>query len=141
MVVAGLLILVGTLVIILHLLRREERSLIEARYRETTKEWPAAFALYRTLATIHPDQIDHSLDLAAAQLRAERPAESLHTVQELRQLPEPLRSDPRIDLAEARAQMERSNFTAALTLLLRAAQKRDQGKVAGTGKTGVPRQG
>ncbi len=106
-------------------LRREERSLIEARYRETTKQWPAAFALYRTLATIHPDQIDHSLDLAAAQLRAERPAESLHTVQELRQLPEPLRSDPRIDLAEARAQMERSNFTAALTLLLRAAQKQE----------------
>ena len=106
-------------------LRREERSLIEARYRETTKEWPAAFALYRTLATIHPDQLDHSLDLAAAQLRAERPAESLHTVQELRQLPEPLRSDPRIDLAEARAQMERSNFTAALTLLDRAAQKQE----------------
>ena len=56
-------------------LRREERSLIEARYRETTKEWPAAFALYRTLATIHPDQLDYSLDLAAAQLRAEQPLE------------------------------------------------------------------
>ena len=98
-------------------LRREERSLIEARYRETTKEWPAAFALYRTLTTIHPDQLDYSLDLAAAQLRAEQPLESLRTVQELRRLPEPLRSDPRLDLAEARAHMEKSNFAAALALL------------------------
>ena len=106
-------------------LRREDRSLIEARYRETTKEWRAAFALYRALATIHPDHIDHSLDLAAAQLRAEQPAESLRTVQELRRLPEPLRSDPRLDLAEARAQMGRSNFTAALTLLDHAALQQE----------------
>jgi tetratricopeptide (TPR) repeat protein len=104
-------------------LPREERSLIEARYREMTKEWPAAFALYRALATIHPDQIDHRLDLAAAQLRAELPAESLLTVQELRRLPEPLRSDPRIDLAEAAAHMARSNFPAALVLLEHAAQQ------------------
>jgi serine/threonine protein kinase/tetratricopeptide (TPR) repeat protein/TolB-like protein len=103
-------------------LRRADRSLIEARYRETTKEWATAFSLYRTLATIHPDQIEYSLDLAAAELRAERPAESLRTVQELRRLPEPLRSDPRLDLAEAEAQMEQSNFTAALQLLDHAAQ-------------------
>lgn len=94
-----------------------ERSLIEARFRESTGEWQRAFGLYKALRTTLNDSEDYALYLANAQLRAGLPGEAQTTLSELRKSPTRASSDPRIDLAEAKVQMELSNFSAALQIL------------------------
>jgi eukaryotic-like serine/threonine-protein kinase len=81
-------------------LPREQRLLIEAAYRENTADWKQAIEIYRSLIRFFPDNVDYSLRLAAAQTRSGDPSGALQTVAGLRQLPEPLASDPRIDVAE-----------------------------------------
>lgn len=82
-------------------LPREERLLIEGRYRESTQEWDRAVHTYWQLWSLFPDSLDHGLRLAAVQTAAGRIADALATVKALRTLPAPFRDDPRIDLAEA----------------------------------------
>lgn len=81
-------------------LTREARLLIEAHHHEVRHEWEQAARLYADLISLFPDDLEHGLALARAQTR-QRPERALATVARLRQLPEPLRSDPRLDLAEA----------------------------------------
>lgn len=104
-------------------LPRAARSLIEARYRETTGEWAQAFALYRALQTTFPDEHEYGLELINAQLRGGLPADALKSVAELRKLQGAGSLDARIDLVEAKAQMELSNFTGATEVINRAVQK------------------
>jgi serine/threonine protein kinase/tetratricopeptide (TPR) repeat protein len=104
-------------------LPREERLLIEGRYRETVQDWDRAVETYWKLWSLFPDSLDHGLRFAAAQTAAGRAEESLATADALRTLPEPLRDDPRIDLAEATAAGARSDFTRQQTAASRAAAK------------------
>ena len=80
-----------------------ERRLVEARYREAAKDWDGAIAIYHKLAAELPDDLEHGLRLANAQVAGSKATEALATVGELRALPAPLRDDPRIDLVEAAA--------------------------------------
>jgi TolB-like protein/Tfp pilus assembly protein PilF len=84
-------------------LPKRDHLLVEARLRETTKEWPKAADAYRALFEYFPDEVDYGLGLARALTEAGRATDAFATLDSLHRLPEPARSDPRIDLAEARA--------------------------------------
>lgn len=84
-------------------LSREDRLLIEARYREASKEWNNAADDYRTLFGFFPDNLEYGLLLARAQTRAGRAKDALISIESLRKLPPPLGSDPRIELAASEA--------------------------------------
>ncbi|HRI50404.1 MAG TPA: serine/threonine-protein kinase, partial [Pseudomonadota bacterium] len=100
-------------------LPRAARSLIEARYHEAPAEWPKAFALYRALRIAFPDDPEYGLYLTEAQLRAGLPNAALQTVAELR-LSARIARDPRLELAAAKAQMDLSDFAAAVQAIGRA---------------------
>lgn len=84
-------------------LDRELRLRIEGEYQLLAGRADEAVDTFRSLWLVYPDNLEYGLLLADAQVMAERPADSLETVAELRTLPRPLSDDPRIDLAEARA--------------------------------------
>jgi tetratricopeptide (TPR) repeat protein len=104
-------------------LSREERLTVEARYRETTKEWDRAVDLYRSLWNFFPDNLEYGLRLAAAEERAGKRKEALDTVQALHRLPVPDGQDPRIDLVEAKVAYRLSDFARQRTAAERAAAK------------------
>jgi tetratricopeptide (TPR) repeat protein len=84
-------------------LPREDRLSVEGRHRETTKEWDKASAIYKTLFSLFPDNLDYGLRLSNAFVKAGDGRKALDTVEALRALPAPAREDPRLDLANARA--------------------------------------
>jgi tetratricopeptide (TPR) repeat protein len=98
-------------------LSREQRTLIEARYRELNKEWDQALHLYRSLFTFFPDSLEYGLYLANAQLGAGQIPPALSTINQLRRLPAPDSEDPRINIAEARAAATKGDYDVALALL------------------------
>ena len=89
-------------------LSREQRLLIEGRYREAFNEPDKAVAVYRALFTSFPDNLEYGLHLANAQAKY-KPKEALDTLEQLRKLPSPAGQDPRIDLIEADAQIQRGD--------------------------------
>ena len=93
-------------------LLREQKLLIEARYREAASEWNQAENIYRTLQTIAPDELDYGLRLVATQIQGGKGQEALSSIQSLRRMPSPQRDDPRIDMAEADAAETLSDFKA-----------------------------
>jgi tetratricopeptide (TPR) repeat protein len=102
---------------------REERLAIEARFREAAREWPKAVELLRTLWTFFPDDLEHGLKLANAQIAAGQGEDARATLAALRKLPAPSSEDPRIDLTEALAAEALSDFKAERDLAQRAAAK------------------
>ena len=104
-------------------LPREERLAIEGRYHETRDEWDQAAEIYRQLFDLFPDTLDYGLRLSRAATSAGRAAEALAIVQNLRLLPEPVRDDPRIDLAEAAAGAATGDFKLQAEAAKRAVQK------------------
>ena len=82
-------------------LSREDRLLIQARYREASKDWSDAVDSYRTLYGFFPDNLEYGILLAKAQTNAGHGKEALTTIDSLRRLPPPVGLDPRIDLAAA----------------------------------------
>ena len=82
-------------------LPRESQLLIEGRYHELSNDFPAAIETYRSLWKFFPDDLDYGLRLAAAQTKVSLTKDALLTITELRKLPDPLRNDLRIDLAES----------------------------------------
>jgi tetratricopeptide (TPR) repeat protein len=59
--------------------------------------------VYQALVTLLPDDLEYGLLLASIQGRGGKGQDALSTVSALRNLPPPLRDDPRIDLSEAQA--------------------------------------
>lgn len=84
-------------------LSREDRLLVEGRYRRLSGDWPAARRVYGELWKHFPDNLDYGLELVNAEISAGRPDEAFATLDELRRLPAALSDDPRLPLAEARA--------------------------------------
>jgi len=84
-------------------LPREQRLVVEGGYRESVADWPQAMEIYRSLMRFFPDDVDYALRLANVQIKSGNASAALDTVRQLRQLPEPLGSDPRIDVAEMEA--------------------------------------
>ena len=81
----------------------EERTVVEARYFETTGEWASAAELWQKLWTAYPDTLAYGLRVASARAQAGQPEVALAAALALRNLPPPDGEDPRIDLAEATA--------------------------------------
>ena len=104
-------------------LSREDRLLVEGRYRETQHEWDTAVGIYRALYGLFPDNLDYGLRLVDAQNAAGRPKEALATVDTLRKLPPLIAKDPRIDLAEARSAGNMSDSSLQLAAANKAAPK------------------
>ncbi|HTS13341.1 MAG TPA: tetratricopeptide repeat protein [Candidatus Limnocylindrales bacterium] len=104
-------------------LSRAERLLVEARYRETSRDWQKAIEIYRALFEFFPDNLDYGLALAADQVNAGEGKEALATVAALRNLPAPVSDDPRIDLAKARAAESLGDFKTVQMFAARAAEK------------------
>jgi tetratricopeptide (TPR) repeat protein len=104
-------------------LSREDRLLIEARYRESSKEWYNAAQCYRTLFGFFPDNIEYGLLLTGAQIRGGNGKDALATVESLRRLPAPSGEDARIDLAASDASQSLGDFKQGELLAARAAEK------------------
>jgi len=104
-------------------LSREERLSIEGRYRELSRDWPKAIAIYRTLAGFFPDSLEHGLHLAAVLASGGQAAEAMAAIDTLRRLPPPSGDDPRIDVAEARTAGVLGDFKRDLAAAQRAGAK------------------
>jgi eukaryotic-like serine/threonine-protein kinase len=104
-------------------LSRAERLLVEGRYRETSREWNKAIEIYRALFEFFPDNLDYGLALAIAQVSANKWKDALDTIAMLREMPSPLRDDPRIDLAEDDAARSLGDTKRAEAALARAAER------------------
>ncbi|MGA9503958.1 MAG: protein kinase, partial [Terriglobales bacterium] len=102
-------------------LNREDRLLIEARYRETSKEWDNAAENYRTLFGFFPDDLEYGLLLARAQTRGGKGKEALATVESLRRLP--AGDDARIELAASEAWRSLGDFKQGEALAAQAEEK------------------
>ncbi len=104
-------------------LPREDRLLVEAAHAETRRDWAKAVDIYDSLWRFFPDNLEHGLHLADAEVAAGRARRALVTIASLRRLPEPLADDPRIDLAEAEAAAALSDFASQERAALHAAEK------------------
>ncbi len=104
-------------------LSREDRLLIEARYREMSKEWDNAAGNYRTLFGFFPDNLEYGLLLAKAQTRGGKGKEALATVESLRKPPASAGNDPRLELATSEAWTSLGDFKQGQSYAALAAQK------------------
>lgn len=105
------------------ILPRAERLSVEAGYREATAEWDKAIAIYRTLFSFFPDNLDYGLRLARAEVKAGKGSDALKTVAALRKLPVPLGDHPAIDLAESLAADQLGDFKRAQAAAVTAADR------------------
>lgn len=103
-------------------LSREERLAVEARLRETSREWSKAVQLYQSLFGFFPDNLEYGLDLASVQVNAGQSAQAFVTLDQLRKLPPPGGNDPRIDISEALAVQDTGDFKRMKLVAERAAQ-------------------
>jgi tetratricopeptide (TPR) repeat protein/TolB-like protein len=91
----------------------EDRSMVEGRLREMTRDWPKAVETYRALLQFFPDNPEYALRLAKAQTAAGQSKDAMQTLAQLRQANPAIGNDPRIDLAEAKALADLGNFQPA----------------------------
>lgn len=103
-------------------LGREDKKLVEARFREISSEWDKAVDLYRSLATFYPENPEYAIHAADVQIRAGKANDALKTIQDLRKLPESISQDPHLDLKEAEAAESLSDFPKEKQSALRAAE-------------------
>jgi DNA-binding winged helix-turn-helix (wHTH) protein/tetratricopeptide (TPR) repeat protein/TolB-like protein len=91
-------------------LSREERFVVEGRYRDIDHEYDKAIEIYRSLFVLFPDNLDYGLRLAAVQVLNSKGHDALATVESLRRLTPPASELPLIDLQEAAAWEETGDF-------------------------------
>ena len=90
-------------------LARAERLQVEGTYREMDAAWPEAIEIWQTLSNFYPDDIEHVLRLANAQIASGAPRDGVATIERFRgRYPEV--KDPRLELAEAAADETLSDF-------------------------------
>jgi tetratricopeptide (TPR) repeat protein/TolB-like protein len=90
-------------------LPRAERLIVEGTYREMSSEWKEAIAIWQTLATFFPDDVEHVLRLANAHISSGAAKEGLATIEAFKKR-FPAVTDPRLDLGEANAADTLSDF-------------------------------
>jgi DNA-binding winged helix-turn-helix (wHTH) protein/tetratricopeptide (TPR) repeat protein len=100
-----------------------DRFWAEARLYESAKEWEKAIKVYSKLFLSYPENVDHGLRLARAEISAGKANEALKVIESLRRLPPPAREDPRIDLTEAAAAQSLFDVPKAKAAADRAAVK------------------
>ncbi len=104
-------------------LSREEKLLVEGRFRDIDHEYEKAIEVYRALFTLFPDNVDYGLKLAAVQTRGGQAHDALNTVESLRKLAAATTEDPRVDLQESAAWDALSNYKQQEKDLSAAAEK------------------
>jgi eukaryotic-like serine/threonine-protein kinase len=104
-------------------LSREDRLVVEGRYRYINHEYGKAIEVYRGLFALFPDNHDYGRRLATMQTRAGKGQEALATVESLRKLPPPASDDPRIDIVEAEAWLVLGDHNHQEQPLARAVEK------------------
>src|SRR3984885_8901119 len=104
-------------------LSREDRLVVEGRYRYINHEYEKAIEVYRALFALFPDNDDYGRRLATAQTRAGKGREALATVESLRKLPPRAPHDPRIDIVEAEAWLVLGDHNHQEQPLARAVEK------------------
>ncbi|PYU03989.1 MAG: hypothetical protein DMG34_11670 [Acidobacteria bacterium] len=102
-------------------LGREDKTLVEARFREISSEWDKAVDLYRSLWTLYPENPEYAIRSADVQIRAGKANDALKTIELLRKQPDPVSKDPRLDLKEAEAAESLSDFSKEKQAALRGA--------------------
>ena len=90
-------------------LARADRLQVEGTFREMSGAWKEAIAIWQTLATFFPDDIEYTLRLANAQITSGAAKEGLATIEDFRRR-FPQTRDPRLDLSEALAADTLSDF-------------------------------
>jgi len=100
-----------------------DRLGIEARYRANAQQWDRAIEIYQSVFRLFPDSLEDGLNLARAQFRAIKTADSVSTLHRLRQLPSPAGDDPRIDLLEAQDAGTEGNYVKTRDFARRAANE------------------
>jgi DNA-binding winged helix-turn-helix (wHTH) protein/tetratricopeptide (TPR) repeat protein len=109
-------------------LSREEKLVVEGRYRDIDHQYDKAIEIYRSLFALFPDNPDYGLRLAAVQVRGGKGHDALATVDSLRKLKPAAPENPRIDLQEASAWEELGDIQRQETPLAQAvALARQQG--------------
>jgi len=103
-------------------LGREDKTLVEARFREISSEWDKAFDLYRSLSTLYPENPEYAIHTADVQIRAGKANDALKTIEDLRKQPESISQDPHLDLKEAEAAESLSDFLKEKQAALRAVE-------------------
>ena len=98
-----------------------DRLQIEGDYYESLGDHEKAASPYRALFELFPDDVDHGLQLAAAENVAGHANQASPTLAQLRRLPPPASDDPRIDLLDVRAGA--TNDLARLALIQSAERK------------------
>lgn len=93
----------------------EQRLLLEGQLHASKREWGPAVAAYQALFSMFPDDLEHGLRLADAQILAGSRSDALKTLGRLRALPSPMADDPRIDVVEAFAAADLDNERRAQT--------------------------
>jgi DNA-binding winged helix-turn-helix (wHTH) protein/tetratricopeptide (TPR) repeat protein len=96
---------------------------IEARYRGSAQQWDRAIEIYRNIFRLFPDSLEDGLNLARAQSRGRKSADSISTLEVLRKLPKPEGNDPRIDLIAAQNAGIASDFIKTRDYARRAASE------------------
>ena len=102
-------------------LGREDKTLVEARFREISSEWDKAVDLYRSLWTLYPENPEYAIRTADVQIRAGKANDALKTIEELHKQPESIRQDAVLDLKEAEAAEALADFSKEKQAALRAA--------------------
>ena len=103
-------------------LAREDRLAIEAEYHVATRAWGKAIETYTALYGFFPDNPDYGLNLVDAQVSGGKATEALETIAKLRENTALGKTDPRVDLAEARVSAALSDFRRAQEASARAAK-------------------
>lgn len=118
-------------------LPQQVRLGIEARSHEIRGDWDRAASIYTDLRRAWPDDLEHGLRLARAQLSAGRTPAALATIAGLRRLASPAGDDPRLDLAEGDAFFRLGEYRRALEAQERGiagAERRGMFLVAAAGR-------
>jgi serine/threonine protein kinase/tetratricopeptide (TPR) repeat protein len=102
-------------------LGREDKTLVEARFREISPEWDKAVDLYRSLWTLYPENPEYAIRAADVQIRAGKANDALKTIALLRKQPDSISKDARLDLKEAEAAESLSDFSKEKQAALRGA--------------------
>jgi tetratricopeptide (TPR) repeat protein/class 3 adenylate cyclase/TolB-like protein len=92
-------------------LGREDKALVEARYREISSEWDQAIDSYRALWKFYPENAEYAFHTADMQIRGGKATDALVTITNLRRQNSAEGNDPRLDLKEAEAAEALSDLT------------------------------
>jgi serine/threonine protein kinase/tetratricopeptide (TPR) repeat protein len=104
-------------------LGREERLVVEGRYYEVQKDWKKAIETRQALYRFFPDNLIYGLQLASSQTAGGDGKGALATLESLKKLPGELGQHPQIDVGEAIAADNISDYKRAIAAASRAYAK------------------